>query len=142
MREMTVSRTARWVDARWAPFAGTGKTLASSLPERRAWGQATVGEPPRAGRACGWHDADATERADASGAVRAGERARDRPAWGTGRGVRQDPAVGAASSSVVPVCRVPWAWGPAVQYASRSVPRPRPEVRRCGADARVEGPVR
>jgi hypothetical protein len=36
MNRMTPSRIDRWRDARWAPVVGTGKTLASSLPEHRA----------------------------------------------------------------------------------------------------------
>src|SRR5436190_17567594 len=45
------NRTDRWRDALWAPSWATGNGLASSLPERRAWGAATVGVvPPTAGR--------------------------------------------------------------------------------------------
>ena len=37
-------------DARWAPFSLSGNRLASSLPERRAWGRATVGVVAVGGR--------------------------------------------------------------------------------------------
>src|SRR4051812_37564355 len=52
-RVIALSRAVRWEDARWAPSAGTGNLLASSLPERRAWGQATVGGAAGAGRGSG-----------------------------------------------------------------------------------------
>jgi hypothetical protein len=42
MRANAVRRSDRERDARWAPDAWTGKTLASSLPEHRASGAATV----------------------------------------------------------------------------------------------------
>src|SRR6476646_8898949 len=54
---MAANRTVRWPDARWAPFGDTGNALASSPPERRAWGTATVvwaahGQEGARGHAC------------------------------------------------------------------------------------------
>ena len=46
----TVRRMDRWLDALWAPSLVTGKILASSLPERRAWGAANGIRCRRKGR--------------------------------------------------------------------------------------------
>src|SRR4029079_8428996 len=73
---MTARRTVRWLDARWAPRGDTGNALASSPPESRAWGTATV-----------------VGAADGGGA-RAQRGARARDAWDGGRS--GEPIVGGA----------------------------------------------
>src|SRR5215210_2310409 len=77
MSRVTLSRSDRWPDALWAPLLGTGKTLASSLPEHRAWGTATVVVPPAAeGRARRGADCETVHRTADWGSVARSDRER------------------------------------------------------------------